>query len=44
MTIGEKLGQTDVPSDVSWKQQLKWLNELTVAGCSKEKGHKSEML
>ena len=42
--MGEKLGQTDVSSDVSWRQQLKWLNGQTEAGCSKEKEHKIEML
>ena len=44
MTKGEKLGQTDVSSDISWRQQLKWLNGQAEAGRSKEKGHKSEML
>ena len=41
---GERQGQRDVSWDVSWREQLKWLNGQTVGGCYKEMGHKNEKL
>ena len=44
VSIGKRPSQTDVFWNVSWKLQLKWLNGQIAGDCSKEKGHRSEML
>ena len=43
VSMGERPGQKYMSWDISWRLQLKCMNGLIVASCSKEKGHTSYM-